>query len=397
MIKILFLDDSLAQKGKFLRLGRKSLQACGERLHQAVVSEGHDIERFSSEKKLFGAVRSAKPQLVFAHEFAPGLVNRILAKYPFVSIIVYGEFIREKKLDKLVKAGVGGYLKPPFDRENVMSVVEKVMWSSVSKRELWDDQMDIVLSENRQKHLGNALTCLVSAGILLGVILGARDRITMGHGLPYERIYTVPYTNPTGISLYGSAVWICDWKTQNIYKHSSGNDFSIKGVYSFPEKRFSDIAFGGGYLWACDPWEKKIFKYKISPRMELAGSYESPGPNPQGIDFDGKYLWICDNATDKIYQLSIDDRLSISRTFDAPGSNPVGIFCDAGCIWTCDSGESRIYRHRFDDRLSVDSEFLVPDYMQISGMDGDDNNLWICSEKGIKVYRYPKKLLEPVM
>ena len=72
MIKILFLDGEQ-----------------GSKLYQTLISEEYNIERFSSEKDLRRAVTVSKPQIVILHEFAPGLANKLLTKYPFVPVVVY--------------------------------------------------------------------------------------------------------------------------------------------------------------------------------------------------------------------------------------------------------------------------------------------------------------------
>jgi len=377
MVKILFLDGEQ-----------------GSKLYQALISEEYNIERFSSEKDLRGAVTVSKPQIVILHEFTPGLANKLLTKYPFVPVVIYGEFVKEKKINKLLKMGAARCLKAPFEKENIIPVIKEVLWRGLAKVELWDNQMTIAVSENRRRIFGNIFTCIVSIGIVIGLITTSKDKIFTVHSRLSPQIYTTPYSNPTGITLYGNALWICDWKTQNIYKHSIDNDFAIKGVYAFPEKRFSCITFAGGYLWSCAPWEKKFYKHKIDKHLEIIASYDSPGPNPLGMDFDGKYIWTCDNATDRIYQLAIDDGLKVVKSYHAPASNPVGIFCDDSNIWTVDSQTNRIYRHKLDGILSVDSVFIPPDYLKLSSIDGDNDYIWICAEKEAKIYKYPKKLLE---
>jgi hypothetical protein len=394
MEKILFLDDTPGKaRGRFWRFGRA--HAYGERVHQALASGEYEVLKYSSGRELFRDVRARKPQAVVINEEASALRKKLLKKYPFLSLVLYGELSKEKKINRLLSGGVRGYLRPPFDGDSVTGAMKKVLWSGIAKEELWDDQLSIVSLENRQRRFGNVFTCLISLGIVLGLLFGANGRIFTSRGIPYTRVYSTPYRNPTGLTLYGNSVWICDWKTQNIYRHSPDSNFTIRGVYSFPEKRFSDLTFAAGYMWTCAPWDKKFYKHKLDANMDIVESFDSPGPNPMGLDFDGKYMWACDNSTDKIYQLSLDENLEVVRSYDSPGSNPVGIFCDGSNIWTADSGTNRIYKQRLDDKLSVDSEFIVPDYIQISSIDGDSNYLWICSEKSSKIYRYPKKLLEP--
>jgi len=395
MPDLLILEDA----PKSLRINilkRKSFQELGARLHQVIMAGGYGTRRFISEKKLYGAIRTEKPQAVVIHEFAGKLRRRISAKYPFIPVIVYGEFTKEKKMNRLMRAGAARCLKAPFEKERVIPAIKEVLWRGLAKEELWNDQMAISSSESGRKFAGNVLTTVISLAIVVGLITTFKDRIFTVHNTLYTRTYSTLYTNPTGITLYGDALWVCDWKTQNIYKHGLDDNFTLKRVNSFPEKRFSGITFGAGYMWTTDPWEKKLYRHRIDGRLEITGSYVTPGPNPMGIDYDGKYFWMCDNSKAKIYKIQIKDGLEVVDSYNAPDSSPVGIFCDGYYVWTADSKSNRLYRHRKDDGLTVDTVFVPPDYMNLASIDGDDEYIWICSEKESKIYRYPRKLLEPV-
>jgi len=370
--------------------------------------EKYFVEKYTDEKELYKNIKKLMPQIIIIHESAKKLIRKILNRYPFIPIIVYGKFDKEKNIKKILKLGVTSCVKIPFNKENLLPVIKQTVWQSLAKQDLWNTQMSIADSDNRIKFILTAVTYVASLAIVVGLVnvishTSVREKLYyipflkwITTGPLYVQSYNTQYNNPTGIALDKTKyLWICDWQTQNIYKHIINKNFVVEKVFSFPETRFSAITLNEpeqNYIFSCDPWTKKIYKHDINENMKIISTYNSPGPSPTGIACFNKTIWVCDNSTAKIYQL--DENCNIIKQYDAPGPNPVSICYDIeNCLWSADSQTNKIYKHKLDEKLSVENVIVPPEYIKLTSIAVDKNYLWICSEKEKKIYKYPKSLL----
>lgn len=361
---------------------------------------------FQSIKELLKSIPVTKPQIILVDSKTANskYTKSIIEKYPFTPIVVYGDFGKNPKkinkyIRKLIERGFSLCLPTQtlLNKDSFLSELNKVIWQGLAKPELWDKEYNITVSEQKTTLFRNIITVCITVGIIVISGLIFQDKILVSENVS-PKIYAVPYSNLSGFVFSRNILWTCDWQTQNIYKHSLDSKLSIKRVFSMPEMRFTSITIAKGYLWSIEPWQKKIFKHNFDANLSIIAKYNIPGTNPTGITFDGKYILTCDNATDKIYRHKIDKNLTVLQEFSSPGPNPISIYSDGKALWVADSETNKIYRCLIEDyELIVDAIFIPPEYehFKVSGISGNKNFLWLASETDNKIYKYPKKFLEP--
>lgn len=390
MNKILLLDD----------------RNYARRLEDTLKEEqGITVKKFDSNKELYSAVLTEKPQMIMLPAGVAGAYagRRVLRKYPFIPFVVYGDFGKTVKsangrIEKFLNSGFSSCLQAHhlLNRDAFMSAINQVLWKGLAKESIWEKERGIAVSESRYNLFRNAMSVFLAALIMAAFGFVYRDKIFINRAIR-PVFYKVPYNNLSGAAISGNILWACDWQTQNIYEHSIGSALPIRHVFSFPERRFSGITAGAGHLWTLDSWRKKIYKHIFDERMNIVSEFDTPGPVPSGISFNGKYILTCDNSTGKLYVHKTDEKLTVIKDYTLPDIAPMSIFGDGKYVWVLDAKTNKLYKLVFTDfELSIENVFIVPQFesFKFSSITGDKNYIWLASEKGRMLYRYPKDHLE---
>ncbi|MBN1620973.1 MAG: hypothetical protein JW871_00090 [Endomicrobiales bacterium] len=328
-------------------------------------------------------VLKSKPQILVISSQYLKTAKKIRKLWPFIPIIIYGD-VEAKASRKLESKGfiVVGV---PCLVEEVSEIVNKAGNHSVAWPEFWNDL------KIKKSH---ANPVLVFSFLFLSVIAGYFIRKHYLAAASYISSYDVVYSKPTNIAFDGEYIWICDWFGQSIYKHKPGKKLELVKIFHFPEKHITTISWINGYLWSADPWNKKIYKHNLDENLTILDSYPISGISPSAICGYNNKLWSCDASKGEIYLHDIEKDLKITATYKSPGTSPSGLFFDGEKLWSLDSHENRIYRHNMDGDLTVEHAYLPPNYEQkgfnLSGISGDRDKVWICSEKMGRIFEYSK-------
>ncbi|OGS20267.1 MAG: hypothetical protein A2252_11955 [Elusimicrobia bacterium RIFOXYA2_FULL_39_19] len=369
--------------------------------------EDSQVKKFLKARDMLKDMVLSKPQLIFINSknAATAEVRKIMADFSFVPFISYGDFgknIKSNKANIRYLQNNGYSLCLPaadiVNKESAQAQIKNLLWQSLAKSELWEKQLDISKVERTGRFYRAVLTVVMTLAILSISGIATKDRFPLTRYVS-PVIFTIPYLNISGISLSKNTLWTSDWQTQNIYKHKLNSELSIERVYSFPGIRISGLVVADGSLWTLDSWNKVIRKHNLDKRLSVSDQIVTPGSNPTGIAYNGKYIITIDNATDKLYIHKIDEKLTVLKEYKLPQSNPIGLHADEKYIWIADAGANKIFCCTIDDfDLKVKNVFIPPDYegYKFSSISGDEDYLWLASEKESKIFKYPKEMLEPV-
>jgi hypothetical protein len=220
---------------------------------------------------------------------------------------------------------------------------------------------------------------------------------------PTITYYSIPSLHPSGITISGGEIWICDWFSQTLYKHKQDSVLSIIKSQKLSDIHPASIASDKKTLWICDAFSKRIFKFdKIS--LKILGSFKSPAENPSAIFDSGKYLWTCDSADDKIYKHKKDKDLTVIFSAQLINPNPVGLYIMGKNIFVADADTGRVYRYFYDEKqkkISQISTYEIPAFganasqsRKISGLSMSTDNLYLTSEGTGEVYKIPFEMLK---
>jgi len=367
------------------------------KLNEILKSSDYETITFSNIQDLLYYIPVHKPQLIIVDDISKKNLKKIIRSYFFIPVIVYGSSIREKTYSNYIKKGYIKYISNNLEQENILSIIKETFFKGLAKPYLWDKELKINSSILNLRKIKNIILVILLCGLILVSYIIAKNNIFDKQNFAkLIKTYYLPYSNPTGLTVVGNELWVCDWNTQNIYIHSKDKNLNMIKIFSVPYMRFSCISQKDEFLWAYDPWNNKICKLKVNNQISLISSYDVSGVNITGMCFDGSYLWLIDINNKKISKYIPEEKLIFTESFPCPDSNISGIFIDDNkIIWTVDS--NKIYKHKNDKNLTVESIFELSDEEtsrhKISSIAVDSDSIWICIEKLQKIIKYPKNIM----
>ncbi len=379
-------------------------------LSDVLESEGFKV--FHVQDGLSGVrkIEEEHPDLVLLDIRMPGMdgietlkrIKNLNSTLPVIMITGYGN---ADSAAEVMKIGASDYISKPFDNQKILSAIKKLLAPERFKNgDVFFQRIgsklgfgpkkerDLFLSQKRNRRKSHKIFGRAASALALVLVLG------MGFFVVRTKVraYNIPCSHPSGITVGGENILICDWFDQSVYEYRKAGRFLLVKTYHFPNLRLTGLAWDGKNLWTTDGWKKKIRRHNLDQDLSLSENYISPGSNPAAVAWDGEALWSTDMDTGMIYRHNMDDALSVNQVFEAPAGNPCGLIWDGQNIWSCDTDSRRIYRHNLDQNLTIAESYDVGSIIsggRLVGMAWDGRNMWLCTENPSRVYRFSLKYL----
>lgn len=317
---------------------------------------------------------------------------------PVIMVTGYGSV---DATTKAMSLGANHYISKPFKNAELLEGLQKVLGlEEVPVLKALDEEPPSPVSVGPTLRV-IAMSLVVLFGIGLGIQHFYRPApkpvpVPVAAPIPWQRVFTLPYSNPTSLLWHEDKLWVLDWLTQSIYVHVvNGNDLKIIKTYHLPELHVTGMALAGGMLFTCDPWSKKIKKHKLDEFLTVVASYASPGDSPAALYWDGKYLWCTDSGNGKVYQLQPAQKQIVIASYNMPGKSTSGFYRDANYAWTLDSQARRLYQHRLDDSLTVIASYSSEEFDKgpepLASFSWRNGELWFARDRKGVIYRCLEK------
>lgn len=308
-----------------------------------------------------------------------------------------------------IKKGASDFISKPFKIDDVKNIVNKVLQLKTGPAGVPGVITGVptpsaasgikkIKKVKRKFAINKALAMKVSVALAILILAGTILKMSLTKKSVFHQ-YSIPYTNPAGMCWIKPNLWVSDWVTGNIYKHTTEGTFSILTVYKTPNAQPIGLAFDGENIWTCNSIEQRIYRHKIDESLTVEAIYSNPNSNPTGLYFDGVNLWILDSNTAKIYKHRMDDTLSVTAVYDSPAINPCGMFRDGEYFYIGDYKTARIYKVSVKD-FSVSDVYTIPHFVdmnyRLSSITWDGKNIWAAADELGKVFSISINTLKPI-
>lgn len=379
---------------------------------------GHTLFVTEDGNQAIATAQKENPDLALLDMRVPDMdglevVAKLKEMNPRIQCIMLSGFGDVESAVSAMKQGAFDYISKPFKLEEVLRVVGKALATpgaaapgtaapspasavsapSAARGKVLDAPKAYAPKSKSKAALffGLGLAALGLTGFLGWKFLG---------GSSAPETFSVPYSAASALAWDGGNLWVADWSSQSIYKHTPAKGLPIQGVSNLIENHPTGLAWDGTRLWSCSSMEKKITKHAMDSGLTALVSYPNPLQEPTALAWDGVYLWCADGAGGKLYKLrSTEEGLSIAGTYDGAATNPVGMYFYQGSLWVADGDAGKIYQQD-PNTLSVQAIYTLEPYAgktdRISGMTFDGKDIWTCGQKSGKVYRHSTAHLKKI-
>ena len=193
--------------------------------------------------------------------------------------------------------------------------------------------------------------------------------------------HPTPGGHPSGLTWDGEALWLADWRAQQLVRMDPK---SGKVSKTLPSPGFAPegLAWGADRLYVSDRASRRV--YVVDPETEIVErSYRTPGHRPRGLGWDGAHLLLVDSGTDKIYVLNPEDG-TVLRSFPAPDGESGGLCYDGRYVWVSDRKRDELYRVTMEGMVAT---ILPAPGPFAAGLAWDGKHLWNVDFETDEVYQ----------
>jgi len=345
---------------------------------------GHRAVQVSDLMGALEAVRAERPKLIIVVQTASGtMADSLLAELereaPMLPVVVAMTERKASRAVELMKAGVFDVVAPPWTPEGLSACLSKAL-------RFRGTALSVAPQEEAPR---GALQYLLIALVVLGIALGfaalrkRRELARLAERPVPKTSWEVPYSHPGGLAVHGGELWITDWYSQSLYRHSLA-DLRVVRTIHFPREIPGALAFGGDALWvAAAP--RSIVKHMLDDRLGVLGWFPDSVPQTVGMAYDGLYLWTCDRATGRLHKRIPDESLSVVESYAYGSGRPAALAFDGKTLWSVDVVNRELLRHDLADPSRVTLRLPLPEYRSGEwapvGLAFDGDKFWTVAER----------------
>lgn len=385
-------------------------------LSDVLKTDGYRVLEAEDGARALELARAEGPDLILAEIHLPDIdglemLAEVKKSAPLTPVVLLSGFADAEAAAAALRHGASDYLAKPFRLEDLRKTVAKAFGRKLQSRRGLMDPPDggapflpepAAPAPSRKSRASRVAFGLVTLAVLAAAAgagaLILRPRFSQP--LPDQQ-FPVAYANATSLCFDGKgSLWVADWVTSSLYRHTSDEKMSVARAYSLPGGHPTGVAWDGENLWTSNSWTRKIYKHNMDDALSVAAEYPSPGPEPAGLFWDGGTLWVCDFKEAKFYRTRPTSReLEVLNAYDSPGSRPVAVCVTEDSFWSADAQSNRLYRHSREDPANIREMFAADPYQDkknvLSGLAWDGESFWTSADDHSFLHRHrPKNLLK---
>ncbi len=339
-----------------------------------------------------------KPQVLIFDEFVDTkYVSFILNRFKFIPICVIGYFENIKKLEEFLQLGVTVINLSQQQELEIISAIENLLWFSLSREELWDEEYKLSKNEFLLSKIKFFLGFFLLAVIISSLFYFTPKLYSMLIK-PKPIFYEVDfkYLSPSDVASLGDVYIINDWTVKNLFEYNEKDELLKMYV---PEQQFNAISINNlGYVAAASMYSSKVYLYKY-PNFSVTVATVPFNNVVMALNFDkDNHLYILDNKrtlyeyiiTENFQELVLISSFVISEFF------PIDIYVEDKSIYFLDN-ENNIYKFDKEQKKIVTriilNKFFDINQIKFTSFLIDKNYLFLISEKSKKGFKLPKNIL----
>ena len=193
---------------------------------------------------------------------------------------------------------------------------------------------------------------------------------------------TAANTNPTGITLSGSSLYVTDGGNDRVYLYSLAgtaiSSFATIAANAIPV----GIASDGSSLYVVDS-DDHVYQYSLAGVSQSSFALTAANTTPLGIASDGSSLYVADNDG-RVYLYSLAGVLQSSFALTVP--NPRGIASDGSSLYVVDNN---VHVYQYSLAGAFQSSFaLIAANATPLGIASDGRSVYVTDNTNDRVYQY---------
>ncbi len=344
-----------------------------------------------------------QPQTILFEENVPiKIIKKIVNKYPFIPLSIIGELNDPVKLEKILDLGLNT-IKIPATEKEIETIFSNIMWFSLSKPNLWQQEVELAGLEKRNKKffLGIKIITTILFATILVVFITNIYNISLAKKVESKMFFEIslPYVTPSDITFLDNTYMVSDWSIKNIFKHDVSTD-EILQMY-VPEHKFGTITSyvydKENYIFTSSNFVDKIYVYKYpdfdSPVKEILPLKDVA---ILAMNVYNNTLFILDNEK-KLYSFKIQENFDtvLNASFTLKEFFPIDTFFYNNHIYFLDN-KNLVYKLSYPDLKTVS-------IIRLSQYFGEDkhfvslamNDIWfyLLNDRDKKIYKISNKIL----
>lgn len=344
-----------------------------------------------------------QPQTIVFDEFIDVKeVRKIVRRFPFVPVSVIGELNDPKTLERFLSLGINT-IKVPVSQKEIEKIFSNILWFSLSKPQLWEEELKLVDVEKKNKFLSIGM----KVGVVMVVVFFS---LVVANNIYFSYVekksenkflleVPLPYPTPSDISFLNGNYLISDWSIKNIFLHDNKSDNMVNMFV--PENKFNSISiYRQGneiYVFTSSVFANKIYVYRYpdfdSPVKEIIPIGKT---TIMSLDVEDDTLFVLDNNR-VIYELKLEEEFNwvLVSSFSITAFFPVDIWVYNRNLFVLDE-ENVVHKFSYPEMIETTridfSHFFGKDKSFVSF--GIDNNwFYLLNEKEKKLYKITRKVL----
>jgi CheY-like chemotaxis protein len=333
-------------------------------LRLALEELGHRAAPACDLKGGLELLNTERPRLMLvaqdpAEDVAEAMLFELEREAPLLPVVVALTRRSAPRALELLKAGAYEVVAPPWGAEALRGSLAKALRFHGTSFEQPRPAGPAEAARAAGAWLLAALLLLAGAGGLRVLYLHRRRAAEAARPAPATQ-WALPYGHPAGLAYDGRELWVSDWFSAVLYRHTPG-DKRVAATVPLPGEVPGALAFAGGALYVASG-PRAIVKHMLDGRFASLGRFQDAAPQTVGMAYDGLYLWTCDAAKGRLHKRVLDGELSVAASYDYPGKKPAALAFDGKRLWSLDAGERELLRHDLDDPRRVTLRLPLPEY-----------------------------------
>lgn len=359
--------------------------------------EEFQIKVITYKLQLVKTIIEYKPQIILIDEFVPfRKIKSIHNKFRFIPIAIIGYFDKPSKAEKFLELVVN-LINLSQSEGDIVSTIRNILWFSLSKQELWEQEYEISKYELRKEKILDISKSFFRILIALLLLIGVPKLYNFVASLKkffYE--IDISYINVSDISIVGEKYLLNDWTIKNLFEYEEATDKLIKMYTS--QEQLSSLSVNDNYMVGFSVFTSKVYLYKYPEFLLLTAEELLKNTTILSIYIDeDNHLYLLDNKK-VLYEFVIKDkRFQFLSSFEIKEFFPIDVVVHQGYIYLLDNSNNLYVLNKNNykkEKTIILSTFFEPKQYKFSSFGISSKWLYLVSEEDKKIIKINNEFLK---
>lgn len=361
------------------------------------IFEEYQVKTILCNSKLLKTIIEYKPQIILLDEFVPfSIIRSIYNKFKFIPIAIVGSFEKSSKAEKFLELGVS-LINISQSEAEMISTIRNLLWFSLSKQDLWDQEYDISKYELRKEKILSVSKFFFKVIVVVILLVGVPKLYNFIFSFKkffYE--LDIEYITASDISVLDGRYIINDWTIKNLFEYETATDNLVK-IYS-PQEQLNSLSVNSDYVIGFSMFTNKVYLYRYPDFSLIVAEELLKNTTVLSIYIDDRnHLYLLDNKR-VLYEFIIkDNKFIFVSSNEIKEFFPIDVVVQKDKIYLLDNSNNLYVLNKDTykkEKTIVLSMFFEPKQYKFSSFGISDKWLYLVSEKEKKIIKINNEFLK---